>query len=135
MKIAQKYSHRNGEEYLLVHHKHLYEELQEVIAEVDAEKCRTKVSREKRKMGNTILSPVDLNAAFQESFNKRGWNESRYNYYITLDRDLMEQSVPMTAHEQKDFLVASGELNPIRSYNQTDFVKEKVCLLYTSRCV
>ena len=27
MKIAQKYSHLNGEEYLIVHHKPIYDEI------------------------------------------------------------------------------------------------------------
>ena len=31
MKIAQKYSHLNGEEYLIVHHKKLYKEIIDVI--------------------------------------------------------------------------------------------------------
>lgn len=47
MRIQAKYSHLNGEEYLLVHRKQLWDEVKEVIAEVDAAACRTKVSREK----------------------------------------------------------------------------------------
>jgi len=31
MKIAQSYSHLNGEEYLIVHHKELYDELRSII--------------------------------------------------------------------------------------------------------
>lgn len=33
MKIVQKYSHLNGEEYLIVHHKKLYTEIKNVIKE------------------------------------------------------------------------------------------------------
>ena len=39
----------------------------------------------------------------------------------------MEASIKMEAHEQKDFLEANGE-HPIYSYNQTDFVKEKIAV-------
>ena len=123
MKIAQKYSHLNGEEYLIVHHNNLYKEIKQVIASVDAEQFRTKISKEKRKSGNSLLSPIDLNKAFNTEFYKRNWAESRYNYYITLNRELMEQSVLMSAKEQKEFLIANGEKEPIYSYNQTDFVK------------
>ena len=49
MKIAHKYSHLNGEEYLIVHHNNLYKEIKTVISEVDANKFKTKVSKEKRK--------------------------------------------------------------------------------------
>ena len=31
MKIAQKYSHLNGEEYLIVHHKPIYDEIINII--------------------------------------------------------------------------------------------------------
>ncbi len=128
MKIAQKYSHLNGEEYLIVHHNKLYKEIKDVISSIDAETFRTKISKEKRKIGNALLSPIDLNSAFNTAFNKRKWVESRYNYYITLDRELMEKSVLMSAKEQKDFLIDNGENEPIYSYNQTDFVKNKIAV-------
>lgn len=128
MKIAQKYSHLNGEEYLIVHHKNLYDEIKEVIESIDAEQFRTKISKEKRKIGNSLLSPIDLNEAFNKEFYKRQWAESRYNYYITLNRELMEKSVLMKANEQKKFLIENGEKEPIYSYNQTDFVKDKIAV-------
>ena len=128
MKIAQKYSHLNGEEYLIVHHNDLYNEIIKVIESIDAEKFRTKISKEKRKIGNSLLSPIDLNEEFNIEFNKRGWAESRYNYYITLKRELMEKSVLMSAKEQKEFLISNGETEPIYSYNQTDFVKDKIAV-------
>lgn len=128
MKIAQKYSHLNGEEYLIVHHNDLYKEIKQVIASINADQFRTKISKEKRKIGNSLLSPIDLNEAFNTEFNKRKWAESRYNYYITLNRELMEKSVLMSAKEQKEFLIANGEEEPIYSYNQTDFVKDKIAV-------
>ena len=45
MKFAETYSHLNGLEFLLVHKPNLWKETQAVIATVDAEKCRTKVSK------------------------------------------------------------------------------------------
>jgi hypothetical protein len=128
MKISQKYSHLNGEEYLIVHHNDLYQEIKDVIASIDADNFRTKISKEIRKQGNLLLSPTDLNKAFNSKFNEKGWLESRYNYYITLNRELMEKSIPMSAKEQKKFLIANGEADPMFSYNQTDFVKEKIAV-------
>lgn len=128
MKIAQKYSHLNGEEYLIVHHNNLYEEIKDVIESIDASALRTKISREKRKEGNSLLSPIDLNKAFNIEFNRRDWRESRYNYYITLNRELMEKSIMMPSKEQRKFLIDNGESEPIYSYNQTDFVKDRVAV-------
>lgn len=128
MKIAQKYSHLNGEEYLIVHHKKLYQEIERVISAVDAESYKTKVSKEKTILDKLLYSPTEINVAFKDEFRKLAWEESRYNYYITLDRDLMEQSIPMTAKEQREFLVANGQKDPIYSYNQTDFVKSMIAV-------
>ena len=55
MQIKARYSHLNGEEYLLVHRKHLWEEVQAVIAGVDAFACRTKVSKEKTMRGKAVV--------------------------------------------------------------------------------
>ena len=128
MKIAQKYSHLNGEEYLIVHHNKLYKEIQDVISKVDANDFKTKISKEKTKTGDSLYSPKELNAEINKHFAKRKWQESRYSYYITLDRELMEQSILMPTKKQKEFLLKHGENNPIYSYNQTDFVKDKIAV-------
>ncbi|PSR00904.1 MAG: restriction endonuclease [Bacteroidetes bacterium SW_11_45_7] len=127
MKIAKTYSHLNGEEFLLVHFPNLYDEIKEVIHSIEADNYRTKVSREKQNKGNQLLSPIELNKAFETEFHERKWQESRYNYYITLNRELMEQSLSMPAKEQKQFLKEHGE-EPIYSYNQTDFVKNNIAV-------
>jgi hypothetical protein len=127
MKIAETYSHLNGEEYLLVRHPKIYREIKTVIANIDAESLRTKKSKEARKQKHLLFAPKLLNKTFKEEFRALDWEESRYNYYITLDRELMEQSLPMEAKDQKAFLVGKGE-SPIYSYNQTDFVKDKIAV-------
>jgi len=128
MKITQKYSHLNGEEYLIVHHKELYKEITDVIKNIKAEDFKTKISSEKTKKGNTLYSPIELNKAFNDKFYGKGWSESRYSYYITLNRELMDKSLLMTPKEQKEFLIENGEIAPIHSYNQTDFVKDKIAV-------
>lgn len=40
----------------------------------------------------------------------------------------MEKSILMPTSEQKKFLIENGEENPIFSYNQTDFVKDKIAV-------
>lgn len=58
MRVLGKYSHLNGEEYLIVHHKKLYKEIFDVIATVDALQFRTKISKEKgRKKGRRCGIP------------------------------------------------------------------------------
>lgn len=76
MRIVEQYSHLNGEEYLLAHHKQLWREDKETIANVDAKTCKTKVSKEKTMLGQMLFSPVDLNKLFEVRFRARGWKET-----------------------------------------------------------
>lgn len=128
MRIVDSYSHLNGEEYLMVWHKELYREIKAVIKAVDADSLKTKISKEARKEGRSLYAPKLLNKAFDREFTKRDWHESRYSYYITLDRQLMQQTIPMPAKEQKAFLMEQGVKEPIHSYNQTDYVKDKIAV-------
>jgi len=63
MKIDQKYSHLNGEEYLIVHHKNLYKKIKEIINSANAEDFKTKISEEKRMVGKRLYSPILLSAS------------------------------------------------------------------------
>jgi hypothetical protein len=127
MKIAENYSHLNGLEFLLVHKPGLWQEIQSVIAAVDANKCRTKVSKEKTMKGRLLFSPVDMNAAFNCLLRQKSWNESRVSYWVTKSESLIRKTLTMTAEEQKREIEAAGE-TPIFSYNQTDFVKDRVAV-------
>ncbi len=128
MRIAQKYSHLNGEEYLIVHKEELYNEIKNVISSVDIDTLPPKISNEKTMKDKELISPVELNKVFKEKFNNLNWNESRYQYYITLDRDLMQDSLTLNFKEQKEFLVSKGIKEPLHSYKQTDFVKEEIAV-------
>ncbi len=127
MKIAETYSHLNGLEFLLVRRPALWEEVQTVIEAVDAEQCRTKVSKEVRTLGKLLYSPVDLNTSFNRLLRARGWSESRVSYWVTRSEKLIRKTLTMSAAEQKAAIEAAGEI-PIHSYNQTDFVKDRVAI-------
>ncbi|MCI0683762.1 MAG: hypothetical protein L0Y71_16785 [Gemmataceae bacterium] len=127
MKVAQTYSHLNGLEYLLVHKSSLWTELNEIIARIDARRCRTKVSEEKTMHGRLLYSPIEMNKAFEHQLNRRHWTESRVNYWVTANEKLIRQTLAKGADEQKAEIEAAGE-KPIFSYNQTDFVKDRVAL-------
>jgi len=128
MKIAQKYSHLNGEEYLIVHHDRLYQEIIQVIESIDANQFFTKESREKTMAGKMLYSPIEINKAFNEKFNNLGWSESRYKYYITTERELLPELLSLPYEKQKDFLISKGINEPISSFKQTDFVKEQIAV-------
>lgn len=127
MNIAETYSHLNGLEFLLVHKPNIWKEIQAVISAVDANKCLTKVSKEKTMKGKLLFSPIDMNAEFNRILRKEFWAESRVSYWVTKSEKLIRKTLTMSAEEQKQEIEAAGE-TPIFSYNQTDFVKDRVAI-------
>ena len=127
MKIIETYSHLNGLEFLLVHQPNLWEELVRVVASVNAEACKTKVSKEKRTLDKVFYSPIAMNECFKNLLTATGWNESRVNYWVTKNEKLIRKTLPLEAQEQKIKIEDAGEL-AIFSYNQTDFVKERFAI-------
>lgn len=127
MRIVETYSHLNGLEYLLVHKKKLWTELKEAIAAVDAEACRTKVSKEERTMDKLLYSPKDMNKAMDAELAGRGWAEERTTYWVTGDAKLIRRTLILEPAQQKAEIEAAGK-EAFLSYNQTDFVKDRVAI-------
>ena len=127
MKIKEVYSHLNGLEYLMVRKKGMWKEIQGVIQSVDANKCKTKISKEKTMVGKVLYSPIEMNAEFKKLLVDKDWKESRVSYWVTKSEKLIRQTMSLPANEQKQEIIAAGE-EPIFSYNQTDFVKDRVAV-------
>lgn len=127
MKLIETYSHLNGLEFLLVHQPCLWEEIIRVINSVDAELCKTKISKEKKTLDQIFYSPIALNSSFKQLLTEVGWHESRISYWVTKNEKLIRKTLLLEAQEQKKKIEESGEL-PIFSYNQTDFVKDRVAI-------
>lgn len=124
MKIAEIYSHLNGLEYLQIHLPELWEEIQEVIEFVDAEACKTKKSKEKKKVGKLLYSPIEMNKKFKELLENKNWKESRTQYYVTANAKMARETLWQEPAKQKEIIEASGS-EALYTYNQTDFVKER----------
>ncbi|MCX7859633.1 MAG: restriction endonuclease [Chloroflexus sp.] len=88
MKIVGIYSFNKGKEIITCQYQNELEEVQQVIDAVDSTKYKTKTSREKTMSGRQLYNPRDLNKAFAEEFDKRGWKkykvECEYSdqYYV-----------------------------------------------------
>ena len=127
MEIRETYSHLNGVEFLLVHKPKLWKEIKDVIKSVDARRCKTKVSEEKTMKGKLLYSPIAMNSRFSELLRAKTWKESRVSYWVTKSEKLIRQTLTMNPEDQKRKIEAAGEV-PIYSYNQTDFVKDRVAI-------
>ena len=68
-----------------------------------------------------------MNTAFKKLLRVKNWQESRVSYWVTKSEKLIRKTLAIPPEEQKKEIEAAGEI-PIYSYNQTDFVKERVAL-------
>lgn len=127
MRIVTYYSHLNGLEFLQVHKPGLWNEIKDVITSLDAATCRTKISKEIRTKDKLLFSPIAMNKAMDISFRRHGWTERRTRYWVTSDAELIRRTMHMTADQQKVEIEAAGA-EAISSYNQTDFVKDRVAV-------
>ncbi len=127
MQIKAVYSHLNGEEFLLVHRKGLWDEIRQVIGQVDAEVCKTKRSRERNMEGRLLYSPVDMNNAFKRGLQGKGWTEKRNTFWVAPNEKLLRSIYDLPADTQREQIKEAGH-EPIMSYNQTDFLKERVAI-------
>ena len=127
MRIVERYSHLNGEEYLLVHRPTLWQEVLDVIESVDADACKDKVSQEKSRQGRMLYSPKSMNKEIAMGFNARGWQDRRQSFFVTSDAQILKQIYHLDVDAQREAILEAGLL-PIRSYNQTDFVKNRVAV-------
>jgi Restriction endonuclease BglII len=128
MRLAQYYSHQNGFEWLMYHKPHIWNEVEDAIKQVDAEKCRTKKSLEERKRGKGLLySPVDLNKRFGEILFPQGWKSRETVNWLSEDLSTIKKLIKLTPAEQQALLKELGR-DPLKTRNQTDFVKDRVAV-------
>jgi hypothetical protein len=105
----------------------MWDEITNVITQIDAKNYVTKISKEKTMKGKLLFNPGELNAVMKTEFANLGWHESRTDYWVTDDYDLITKTMNMGVAEQKAEYIKKGK-KPIRSYNQTDFVKNRIAV-------
>lgn len=127
MRIVETYSHLNGYEYLRFRKPDLWAEIEQAIAAVDAAALPKKISKEKDMAGRELFAPKEMNAAVGTEFRARGWQETRTSYWVTHDVQLIRRTMGLGRAAQKAQIEEAG-LIPIASYNQTDFVKDRIAV-------
>lgn len=129
MKLKKYYSHLNGYEYIQCHKPQLWKEIKQVIKNVDAQKCKTKVSKDKTNKGKLLYAPIELNHAFDKGFVKRGWRkQGQNNFYCSDDSEINKLLLKMNPAEQVAYKKQNPNLNLVRSNNSKDFDKERVAI-------
>ncbi len=109
MRLAAQYSFKNGLDEVTKRYPHLLAEVKEAITVVDASKAKTKLSKEKTKVGRVLYSPVALNKAFQKELYPKGWQN------LSVDCEYP------TTHYLEDYEIRSSLKGAFRDM---DFVKD-----------
>lgn len=112
MKIVETHSHFNGLEYLLVHKPQLWQEIKDVIEKVGENTTKTTVSKERSTDDLFQYNPAEMNKSFKRLLEDKEWKESL---------------VAMSPEQQREEIERAGS-SPIFSYDQTDFVKDRVAI-------
>lgn len=86
MKIANMYNHLNGYEYMLVHKKQLWEEIESAINSINADDF-IKYSKDKAKLGKTLYDQKNINKQFRSILYPLNWKSVTIPYYVTGDID------------------------------------------------
>lgn len=73
MKVAAEFSFNSGATTIAKRWQRELDEIYEVIAAVDARKCRTKFSKEKTMPGKQLNDPKALNREFKRAFDRFDW--------------------------------------------------------------
>ncbi|MDP2982914.1 MAG: BglII/BstYI family type II restriction endonuclease [Candidatus Latescibacter sp.] len=79
MQIVERHSHLNGLEFLTIRKPDLLDKIEKVIQTVDAESCRTKVSKD----GKFLFNPTVINASFKFLLSATDWEKSKVGFWMS----------------------------------------------------
>ena len=68
-----------------------------------------------------------MNKEFERLFKLHKWSERRVTNWLSEDTSLLREIMRMEPDAQKKMIESKG-LEPIKTYNQTDFVKDRVAV-------
>lgn len=111
LRLAAQYSFKNGFDEITQRYPYLLAEIKDAIATVNASEARTKLSREKTKVGRTLYSPAALNKAFKKELAPKGW------------RNLKVDCEYPTTHYLEEYKIRSSLKGAFRDM---DFVKDRL---------
>lgn len=68
-----------------------------------------------------------MNAEFKKLFEDNKWKEERVTNWLSEDTNILRQIVNLKPEDQKKTIEGENQ-EPIMTYNQTDFIKDRVAV-------
>lgn len=114
MIVAGQYSFNNGAAVIAAQYPQQLEAVYAIIGTIDAEPCKSKVSREKTMRERLLFSPICLNEMFKQRFTEQGWQAQRVACEYPTD------------YYTEAYLSRQQALNRSQPYREMDFIKDKL---------
>ena len=127
MKIANLYSHLNGYEYMLVHRKPLWDEIENAINSIDAN-LYTKISKAKPSEGEIFYNQKAINKEFESILFPLQWKSVTTHYYVTGDIETAREISGIREKDEQKRVIEDKGFVAYRTNNQVDFVKDRVAI-------
>lgn len=127
MKIANMYNHLNGYEYMLVHRKQLWEEIENAIHSINANDF-IKYSKDKAKLGKPLYDQKAINKQFENILFPLGWDSVKTPYYVTGDIETAKTIASIRDKEEQKQIIEDNGFEAYSTNNQVDFVKDRVAV-------
>lgn len=127
MKLTNIYSHLNGYEHMMFHHKDLWNEIEQAISAIDAKKY-IKTSKTKQSFGKTLYDQKALNKQFENILFPLNWKSLRVPYYVTGDIPTARIIAEIREKEKQKQIIEERGFKAYSTNNQVDFVKDRVAV-------
>lgn len=127
MKIANMYNHLNGYEYMLVHRKQLWEEIENAIHSINANDF-IKYSKDKAKLGKPLYDQKNINKQFEKILFPLGWASVKTPYYVTGDIETAKTIALIRNRDEQKQIIEDNGFEAYSTNNQVDFVKDRVAV-------
>jgi hypothetical protein len=132
VRVAAEYSFNRGATTVAKRWQAELDEIYEAIKDVDAKRCRTKISREKTMPGKQLNDPRALNREFKRAFAKLGWQSCKVtcDYSAKYYRpDYKNEAQSHGAFREMDFL--KNRLGVEVQFGKYAFMVYNVCAKMT----
>ncbi|MDY6784208.1 MAG: BglII/BstYI family type II restriction endonuclease [Cyanobacteriota bacterium] len=114
MIISGLYSFKNGKEVIERNFLSEFLEIKEIVALLDSQQCKTKISKEKTMSGRILYSPADLNKAFKALFKSKMWYAKRIKCKYETSQYYINKEISFSISTNKN------------QFREIDFVKNRV---------
>jgi len=134
MKIVAQYSFNKGEEYVSNLFPLQLQQVQNVIASVDASLCKTKKSKERTQSYAVLYSHRKLNEMFKNEFANYAWRPQKVDCeykYGKFSKEYIKPSEMKGAFREMDFLSPEAKIGVEVQFGKYAFMVYNVCAKMT----